>query len=85
MEDMTLDAIKTRRRAITQGAWVHKPGSDAIVSSLSSSPMRFADYALIAVVNESTPEALDNMLFIAHAPTDIDWLIAQLESAKGGV
>lgn len=74
-----IDLIKHRRNRITRGSWLSKPAGDAVVSALSDSPQRTADYALIAVVNESLPETTDNKLFIANAPNDIDVLLNEVE------
>ncbi|WP_143179598.1 hypothetical protein [Streptomyces yunnanensis] len=72
MADDRLTEIAARATAVTPGPWLQR--SDAgIVTDAEDRPL--------AVFGTSGPHCVD-ATFIAHAPEDVRWLLAQLEQAR---
>ena len=67
-----LDEIKARREKITPGEWVFEQSIFAEHSCVGCSE---TGYALF----ESNGENPDDLIFCANAPSDIDWLVGEVE------
>lgn len=72
-----VEAIRRRREAITPGPWERYQSTDGRADRWIK-----ADWQTIAKMLYTTPQADVDADFIAHAPTDIDTLLAALASAE---
>lgn len=69
-----LQAIKARRGKITQGKWTYEP-------------TLFDEYAFVCredgyALFETSGGNHDDLIFCANAPTDIDWLVQEVERLR---
>ena len=80
-----LDAIKARLAAATPGPWRHGPETDAKVGNVVDfGPPPTAPFAVLycADTRDARAQRLHDADLIAHAPTDIAALIAEVEALR---
>lgn len=69
-----LDEIKARRNATTEGNWITPGRTGVLGAGIVSAPA-----GLVIAMAVTTDADAD---FIANAPADIDWLLAEIERLR---
>jgi len=85
MSDPQIDDIRARLEAATPGPWMVDPDDAAVVMRPDERHPNGWDGVMIAVAKGGEMEATFIADLIAHAPTDLAFLLSRLESAEARI